>query len=240
MAFPTPDFTPEAIAAAKAHALSSWPLESCGLIVGGEYLPCENISATPEDAFRIADSTIAQHGAAIQAVVHSHPKGVPSPSSADMVSQISMDCIFGIIPCNKNEVLGDIVWFGDFLLEQPLIGQKFIHGVTDCFTTVRGYFWQTKGVKLPDLPRDADWWKDNQNLYVENFERMGFTLVDRSEAAPGDCFLGKVRSPVPNHGGVILERGLGLHHLDGRLSRREPLLRWERFITHFLRYTGGA
>jgi len=233
--FPTPDFAPEVLAEIKEHAVDQWPKESCGIIAGGIYQRCDNIAEDPTKGFRIKDSVIFEAGASLEAVIHSHPEGGTSPSHADMVSQMSMDCIFGLIPCNKNEAF-DITWWGDFLLETPLIGQRFVHGVTDCFTVVRGYFWQVRGLKLPDLPRDKNWWEGKGNLYVENFERMGFEQIDSSQARDGDCFIGKVRSDVPNHGGVILDRGLGLHHLDGRLSRREPINRWSKFITHYLRY----
>jgi len=56
-----------------------------------------------------------------------------------------------------------------------------------------------------------------------------------SVAPLGDVFLAQVRAPVPNHGGVYLDGGLILHHLEGRLSRREPLGPWRRFVTHALR-----
>lgn len=237
MAFKKPIFQQEVISAIKNHALEEYPKEACGIIVAGEYIKCANVAADPLGHFEMDPVEISEHLDAIEAVVHSHPDGKGIPSSADMQSQIDMDCIYGIVPCNKNEAF-DPVWWGDFLLEEPLIGRTFVHGVNDCYTTIRAYFWQTKGVKLKEIPRDMDWWTNGGNVYLDNFTSAGFKVIDKADVKDGDCFIGKVAASVPNHGGVILDvsRGLALHHLNGRLSRREPLGRWQKFVTYYLRY----
>lgn len=237
--FPKPEFAREEIEKAKAHAVSCWPKESCGLIVGGLYVECENVSLDPENSFVMKASCIVDAGSALQAVIHSHPRGGRSPTAMDMRAQLDTGCIFGIIPCSQYEAAEPVYW-GDFILDQPLIGREFIHGVLDCYSLIRSYFWQTKGLKLPDVARDTEWWDDGENLYLDMFQSLGFRVIDKKDVVVGDGFIGRVRSPVPNHGGIILERGLALHHLDGRLSRREPILRWEKFVTHYLRYEGGA
>ncbi len=88
----------------------------------------------------------------------------------------------------------------------------------------------------PTCPRDDLWWKQGEDLYRTGFQQPGFHLITQAEAQPGDGFFGKVRSDVPNHGGILLEKGLALHHLNNRLSRREPLGPWLKYVTHWVRW----
>ncbi len=234
MTFPKPNFSLAALAAAKAHFSSVYPEEGCGLIVNGEFVACENTAIDKLKNFSIAPEIVASYPS-IDAVVHSHPNGLAVPSESDMKSQMEMNCIYGVAPAFE-QGCGDFEWWGDFVLELPLVGRRFVHGITDCYSLARSYLYQVKGVKLPDMPRDDEWWHKDKNLYVDNYRANGFRVIQRNEVAYGDFFIGQVRSKVPNHGGVILDKGLGLHHLAGALSRREPILRWEKFITHFFRY----
>lgn len=237
MAFKVPVFE-HAMAAAKAHALSQWPKESCGLIVNGGYVPCENKATNPEEDFVIGDDMVLLNNGGIDAVVHSHPKGNRYPSARDMQGQMDMGCPWAIIPCNENETMPE-VWWGDFMLEQSLLKREFIHGVSDCYALIRAYYWQERKIILPEFPRDIEWWKAGGDFYQHaNFSKAGFVRIEQEEAAIGDVFIGQVRSDVPNHGGILLDHGEGLHHLDGRLSRREPIGPWQRYITYWLRYKG--
>jgi cell wall-associated NlpC family hydrolase len=117
-----------------------------------------------------------------------------------------------------------------------LIGRKFVHGASDCYTLIRAYYWQIHGIMLPDFARDDNWWKEGENIYADQFAAAGFRQISADEVKEGDVFIGKVRSAVPNHGGILLSNGIGLHHLADRLSRRESILPWRRFVTHWLRY----
>ena len=54
-----------------------------------------------------------------------------------------------------------------------------------------------------------------------------------------------MRSKVPNHAAVLLDDGWMLHHPASmrpydvmRVSYREPLARWKRHITQWVRYEG--
>ena len=56
-----------------------------------------------------------------------------------------------------------------------------------------------------------------------------------------------MHSRVPNHVAVLLDGGWMLHHPASvrpydimRVSYREPLARWKRHVTHWLRYEGQA
>ena len=122
-----------------------------------------------------------------------------------------------------------------------LVGRAFQHGVTDCYALIRDYYRSVKGVTLPVFPRSWLWWKEGGDLYRDGFEKAGFYRVDDPE--PGDVFLAQIGSPVPNHGGVYLGNNQILHHISSRngydparISRRDTLLRWKKYITHWVRY----
>ena len=125
------------------------------------------------------------------------------------------------------------------------MGRGFRHGVTDCYSLIRDYYRLERDVVLPEFPRDWEWWCNEQDLYRDGFGKAGFERLVDVDLRPGDVFLAQIRSGVPNHGGVYLGDGLALHHLAARLpvdatrlSRREPIDRWMKFISHWLRYTG--
>lgn len=92
-------------AAIVAHARREFPREACGLIVRARiawlntatttpllhawrwYVACENVAPGTE-AFRMADhawSSVEDLGV-IEALVHSHPHGDPTPSPADVAA----------------------------------------------------------------------------------------------------------------------------------------------------------
>lgn len=248
MTFPKPEFAAQAIKDAQAAAVAAYPNESCGFICNGAYIPATNSAADPTKDFRIDPTQVATAlTKGLQAIIHSHPDGPAIPSANDMQGQIDTACIWGIIVVTTDKslqppapVASEPVWWGDYRLEEPLIGRSFVHGISDCGSIIRGYFWQVKKIKIDDFPRDYEWWKNGDNFYVEKFASAGFKEIQAADVQDGDIFIGKVLSKVPNHGGVVLSvtKGLGLHHLEKRLSRREPILPWQKFITHYLRYTG--
>lgn len=236
-------FGPDVNAAIKSQAVAAWPRECCGLVIDGVYVPFPNIASDPMDSFRLPDDAWPIDGETVQAVLHSHcgPRWRIEPSAADMERQLSLKndhgvaVPWGIVLANKDHCT-DPLWFGDHVLDQPLLGRRFVHGVTDCYSVIRAYFWQEKKIKLPEFPRDVDWWKAGGNLYTQGFERAGFRQIDSAMAAPCDVVLIKIRSDVPNHGGVLLNNNLMLHHLQNRLSCRVPVGSWRKLITHWLRY----
>lgn len=235
-----------AYAAAKAHAVEQFPNEACGIVVGGEYIPCDNDHETPDLAFTIHPAEINPYIAAgtLQAVIHSHPVVVLSekscPSAADMQSQISLNVPFGVIDTD-GDVVNDPYWWGDFKLDETMVGVEFHHGVDDCYSIVRKWFWQNRGIKLVEMPRDGDWWKTDSNLYVDGFEAAGFIKISKSELANGDVVLGKIKSDKINHAGIYLNNkqdGMNviLHHMPNRLSARVPASLYVNRAELFLRY----
>lgn len=236
MSFERPDYPNSVITAAKAHALAQYPNECCGLVINNEYIEFTNASETPTDSYVFPEGSEEQVEIA-SAVIHSHPDGNNYPSKTDMESQIAANKIYGIIKCTKTTTDNPIFW-GDFRLEESLIGREFIHGINDCYSIIRAYFWQVKQIKLIEIPRNWNWWEEGEDLYIANFKAAGFSQITESEAVEGDCFLGKILSDQINHGGIYLGKGKGLHILTNRLSRREPINNWTKYISYWMRYTG--
>ena len=229
---------------AKEHALSVFPQESCGIVVDDKYIPCENIAENPLLDFRIDDKITLPFIAngTLQKVIHSHPVkqilAKSSPSSSDMRGQISSNVPWGIIDTD-GEVVNDPYFWGDFKLDEELYGVEFHHGVQDCYTAVRKWYWQMLNIKLADIPRDDEWWVNGEDLYTENFDKWGFIKISPSDIKHGDVMLGKVLSARLNHAGVFVEGGLVYHHLPGRLSRREPASNWINRADLILRYNAN-
>ncbi len=229
-------FGPEVDTAARAHALAEFPRESCGIVVDGRYIPLPNIAKKPDD-FEVSAEAWVAHGT-VQGVVHSHgPQFGLAPSANDMQHQISTNVPWGIT-LTDGVGASKVLWWGDFRLDEPLLGRIFVHGVTDCYSAIRAWRWQNKQTILLDFPRNNLWWEDSQDLYNEGFPKAGYRQIAESEAAVGDVCLINFRSKVPNHGGTLVEGGLLYHHLQNRLSCREPIGRWRQMISKWLRYEG--
>lgn len=224
-------------ALARAHALAEHPKESCGLVVVNSYVPVANVAEDPERHFVMPADAWTAHGR-VQAVIHSHGADAPlAPSADDMQHQIATGVPWAITRTD-GVAASPLLWWGDFRLDEPLVGRTFVHGVTDCYGAIRSWMWQRRGVRLIDIPRDHAWWEAGGDLYNENFERAGYRAIPADQAQLGDLALINFRSRVPNHGGVLIEDGLLYHHLMGRLSCREPIGRWRSMITKWLRYEG--
>lgn len=234
-------------AAIAAHALECYPNECCGLVVGGVYLPCRNVSESPLSAFSLApeDYADAEDAGEIQAVVHSHPGGSTKPSQADLTVCEDLGIPLWVIVSLGAQVDGSIAiedWyeFGPSGFEAPLIGCEFSHGTNDCFGLVRRYYWQTYGVVLPDFHREGEWWNDGKSsLYTDNYAACGgVSLPLNTELQEGDVLLMKIRSRnnTPNHAAVYVGNDSIIHHVWGQLSRKDSLPRYRDYVTHIIRY----
>lgn len=236
---PEPIPTARAITCMSDHAREQYPREAVGFLVDADtFVPVKNVHPDPENAFRVSDDDFLKYEHSV-ALVHSHPYsdafnpkahrfgfGPECPSGDDMRSQAAFGKPFGII-VTDGTMARPPIFFGDFLLNRPLYGQTFIHGVEDCFLAIRKWFWQERGVYLPDAPRDVDWWLRDDDLYMRNFDSWGFTrLAGAHELKPGDVGLFRIgdrRIKCLNHGFVYLGDGTVYHHKPGHLSLREAV-----------------
>jgi proteasome lid subunit RPN8/RPN11 len=235
------------IAAIKAHAQSSYPAESCGFVTRSGYLACTNRAADPSNQFLISPDEYLKAGQ-IFAVVHSHTNGRDYPSEADMRGQLSAGVPWGVLLTNGQET-GDVLWWGDGVQIPDLIGRPFRPGPSgsdgkgDCYALIRDWYRLTRGVTLLEFPRESDWFHQGQNLYEDGFGKAGFRpLAAGEQPQEGDvalmCLLPRITAA--HHAGIYLGGGLLLHHLDRRLSAREPAERWAKHIKLWIRYEGSS
>lgn len=238
------------------HAKEEFPLESCGVIVDGKYCPEKNVHENPTKSFRLSREawTYSTYPgeAKLEGIVHSHPNGPEYPSSNDMVSQIASAVPWCIVPVyarsdDSNETIeGEPFWFGDQLLAPPLLGRKFRHGVTDCYSLIRDWYKLNRGIDLNEIPRDWNWWDKGQNLYMIGFPKAGFEEVAvNNNPAVGDVALVAIGSSTINHAGVYIGHEKIMHHPANRrgkgydetsLSRIDSIHPYMSRIQRWIRY----
>lgn len=222
-----------------AHAKEEYPKESCGVIIifkGRErYYPCKNIFPEPEQAFQIdpLDYAKAEDTGEIIKIVHSHPTMNPAPSGADLVSIETSGLPWIII----NPLTGEHTETKPSGYKAPLIGRKFCHGVLDCYSLVQDYYSQELNIELPNVERQYQWWKKGDNLYLDGYEKHGFSLVPLKDIKVHDALIFYNSSDVPNHAGVYIGENKILHHLEERLSSRDSFnTYWRKVLWGVLRY----
>ena len=233
----------------KKHLLDAYPNEGCGVISKSAdhswFIPCDNIADDTKTRFQIKRQYTRNLHDVTLAVVHSHAGGLHCPSAADMRCQIDSGVPWGLAVTGENSC-SDLLWFGDQAEIRPLIGRGFCHGVTDCYALIRDWYLLKRGIRLPDFPRDWEWWKTDENLYEKNFSKAGFRKLTNNET-PGfsDLCLIKIRSKYINHAAVLIGNETILHHPSGnlandstRLSIREPIGRWLKHIQYWIRFDG--
>ena len=103
-------------------------------------------------------------------------------------------------------------------------GREFEHGQQDCYSLVRDFYRSEYGLELNDYARPDNWWNSGLNLYMDNFSKEGFQLLDvlPREWERGDLFLMAIGSAVACHAAIYLGDGKILHHFVGRRSNIEP------------------
>jgi proteasome lid subunit RPN8/RPN11 len=235
-------FTEDVIEAIKADAIERFPHESCGVVVEANdgshrYVSFPNTADDPYTSFHIDERSLLPLTPSLRSIVHSHPNGPDCPSATDMRQQLAWDLPFGIVSTDGVGCLPPFFWGGS-IPRLPLLGRGFRHGVTDCYALIKDYFDERLNVKLGEHPRDWDWWTTGEeSLYETNLISEGFFKISERDVREHDCFMARLHAKVPNHAGVYVGKGLIMHHLTSRLasdpsrlSAREPVGAWQRFI----------
>ena len=221
-----------------------WPHEACGLFVlhDGEvvFKHCENLAEKPENNFRIAEEVYGPHlrNGTLHGVFHSHTNGQLEPSYADMQAQIEMDVPFYVCTLSDKGGFWDFWGWGAQLPIPPLLMRDFRSGVTDCYACFRDFHRLALGNDLPDYPRSPDWWDDDDgvNPFEASFSTAIFHDVPEEDIQIGDGLLFALKDGVIMHCGVYIGGGLFLHHLHGKISKRDPVVQWRRFLRRIVRY----
>ncbi len=242
----------------RAHSQDVVPEEALGVIHNGTYIRLKNVHPDPENHFLMSDEDMAKYmtSKGLEAIVHSHPPdretdedGVTTlsprigPSRNDMKQQIATAVPWVLCCFEPNTGLWHVYEWGEHTLDLPLLERPFVHGVEDCYTLIRKWWWQEKQVRLSDYPRDDYWWHADDpmtgaDMYIQNFEKEGFRRISPTSPADlreGDVFLYKLASRTYNHGGVYIGKGLLAHHAPNRLSDTTPLGPFFRRIDLWLR-----
>ena len=196
------------------HANSCGEAECCGFVIDNKiYMPCNNISPTPNKAFEISpdDWIQAETLGEITAIVHSHPNGLSILSEADQVFQQQTAVDWWLVCDNQ---------IHKFRYIKPLLGREFEHGKTDCLTIVRDAY-MLASIDLPDYVRQDDWWHNGQNLYLDLLPKNGFKQIESDNLQEGDLIVVCLGSLTPNHAAIYLGNQQILHHCPNRLSKRD-------------------
>jgi len=226
-------FNKDLINKAKKHASEVFPEESCGFFVGNEYIKMNNLAENKKTDFVIDTKEYIKYDKDIQCIIHSH-NNYKHASRKDMEQQIATARPWGII----NVVNGspkDVIFWGDQLERQDFLGRPFHHGVYDCYSLVRDYYKVEKKIELREILRECFHWTEDSmldNLY----SGLGFEKISREEVVPGDGIFFSMSSKWTDHCGILLDKGLVLHHCFNRLSTREPLVSYNKYISGYLRY----
>lgn len=220
----------DTLIAAQDHAIECYPNESCGLVVmtsaGERYVACANSHDKPSEHFRVTGEAFAdaEELGEVVAVIHSHPDASANPSDADRVqcelSELPWH-ILSIGMVDGQPEFGAQGYCEPCGYEAPLEGRQFAHGTLDCFTLFKDFLWREYQIRVSNYDREDDWWNNGGDLYsVDRLNSEGFFQIT-DDPRRGDIILMNVRSKVANHAAVYLGDGTILHHLHGRLSRKE-------------------
>ncbi len=214
---------------ALVHAKEQDPKESCGLLIeikGKEkYFPCKNLSTYSQQCFIIDpnDFIKAEESGNILAVIHSHPVTPPIASQADKISCENSELPWHIVN-PKTEQWG---YYEPSGYKPPLIGRHWVWGITDCWSLVRDWYKETKGIILRDWDRPTT---PEEFIADPMFERCawrtGFRQLRPEEKLQnGDLLFMSIMATGLNHVAIFLD-GDVLHHLADRISCKEPYNQW--------------
>lgn len=232
-----PDFiTTELETEFQNYCITVYPNEACAFVIGGKLVPVKNIHSDPQNHFSLS-ATDNKKFVKAEAFLHSHPDGDMEPSEGDMMAQIAAGIPFGIC-MNTSEGAERILWWGDHLLDHPLEERPFISGAYDCYEMVRSVYWQQKNIKLPNFPRENDWWNTDRNVIEEYLDKSGFSETTDTPKEYDVFGMSFVSSQKISHLAVRLDDQTIIHHLESGVSKIDYSVRYAKFIKKVYRYNG--
>jgi len=228
----------------RDHVLESYPNEACGVIADGRYQRLTNTSrrATIEAKPDMREWIAIEQKSHIDAFLHSHcsqPGQVYKwprnwPSATDLESQHEMQIPWGIVS-TCGEGISDFVWIGNGT--QPILGRDYVIGVSDCFNLVSDWFLLNKQVQLGFHSRDEQWMDSDYDWFESRFKAEGFVEIQANEYQVGDVVLIRIGNRKhANHCAVITDTNQITHQLFKRFSSTDRLDRWQKLVTHYLRF----
>jgi cell wall-associated NlpC family hydrolase len=120
---------------------------------------------------------------------------------------------------------------------RPVLGRRFVFGVDDCWSICRDWFGREMGLAMPDFEREPNFWETGFEPHVEHLAAAGFVPVPFGGLQRGDGLLFRVCAKTITHCAVYLGDGWMLHHIEGMLSRKEPVdRRWMKRLAMVVRH----
>jgi len=205
-----------------AYCKSKFPEEACGFVtvVKGrhKWIPCENVAGNKNSFFAIhpLEFAKASDSGEIIAVVHSHTIHPTVFSETDVAFQKIQGIPWMLVGLQSGEA--EIEWLRGEKQADALYGRKYIWHVTDCYSFIKDWYLQEKKIYIPDFAREEYFWKKNQEIYLDNFAKAGFSEVPLASLQEGDVLLMHIGGNITGHGAVYLGNNKIGHHLPGRLS----------------------
>jgi hypothetical protein len=228
----------------KEHFNSCWPEEGVGYIKDDKFYPLENIATDKLHQFEVNPKFLLEqpdlllHSHCVGRDIHydGHPK---SPTYEDLVGQLTTDIEWGIC-VTDGETCEEPVYWGNLAHRPPLLDREFIFNIQDCYTLVQDWFYQKRGISLPNQARTPHWNEEGHDLLAGSYEQWGFVKIELEDIQPGDVVFYQVRSPVINHLGVYLGNNEIISHWYGRISCIESFGIWANYIQFAARYNDNS
>lgn len=219
-----------------AYAHEKAPEEACGFIVGGRFLPCENIHSSPSNNFAISAEDYAKADAlGIEAIFHSHTGFNTAFSPHDIASckAVNVPWLMYCLGANSWQEM-------DPSGRAPYLQRPWIYGIYDCYGLVRDYFRNEWKIVLDDYERGEEFeWKSSEwRMFEKNFRGQGFSEIDGTMQR-GDVLLMQLQADFPNHVGIIHSpsENIFYQHLLGRLSEANVYGGyWQKCTVRILRH----
>jgi proteasome lid subunit RPN8/RPN11 len=232
-----PSMTNAQIESVKKHFIECYPEEGVAILLksGLIHFP-DNIHESPQNYFRICPIQYNELSKSVAGLLHSHPDvnqvtgiDLRTPSPNDCTNQIMLDVPWGIMSVTEDLVCSELLWF-PVSPDEPLYERQFIHGVTDCFSFIQAYYWQTKGVLIPRTA-GHNWANPLDNSLAQAI--LDCPLVE--EIPIEDMVEGTLLAIADSTGHVChfminIGKGKVAHQAVGKYSCIEPIRKYRKFI----------
>jgi proteasome lid subunit RPN8/RPN11 len=228
-----------AVDAAVAHAKEQFPLESCGAIIAGAYVPFVNASENPENSFAITDPLWFElyMDGSIDCLVHSH-NDYNMASLLDQQQQRELDLPSLIINLRQRSLM-DCIVFGE-TVPAPLEGRPFFYGAFDCISLVGDYLVSVDRNPLPNPPHEWEFWARGERVFediIESDASLNLKEVPAKDFRDGDILLYNMfGTRYINHIAVVCgNNGEVLHHMYRHISGRYPINYCRQYLIKVMR-----
>ena len=172
------------------------PEEACGFIyfdgVSYSWEGVENIYEEDKSQFFAISSEQTQKAyksGKLYAVFHSHTQTKESFTPTDVEIQKKTGVPWVLFNIHGKP---EAYWLKNEKKERPLYDRPYVWHVYDCYSFVKDFYEQEFGIVLNDYVREENFFDKGQELYLDNFEKEGFSEVALSEIKYGDLILFKL------------------------------------------------